>query len=173
MLYQRVPCTFKGQLQLTHRSCVPSPPKRLCVRWASFCWKPAQSVETWPLRPNPSGERSDPPDPERGSLPEATKHSFHPPRVTCAMLLSIVYIKKGIYSIIPEYYGTVPGMFFVNSTKTWTWLVAISVNRRKFSSGLYWSCSCRDKTKCKQKQQMNREKMQQAAHIPPAVNWYV
>lgn len=37
--------------------------------------------------------------------------------------------------------GRIPGIFFVNSTRTWTWLVAISVSKRKFSSALYWSCS--------------------------------
>lgn len=41
----------------------------------------------------------------------------------------------------------IPGMFFVNSTNTWTWLVAISVRRRKFSSVLYCSCSWRKRQK--------------------------
>lgn len=35
----------------------------------------------------------------------------------------------------------IPGIFLVNSTRTWTWLVAISVSSRKFSSVLYWSWS--------------------------------
>ena len=53
----------------THRSCVSSPLKLLCVRLASFCWKPELSAETWLPQLNPSIEQSDLHDPETESLP--------------------------------------------------------------------------------------------------------
>lgn len=74
MLYSLTPFIFR----LTYHSCVSSPPELQCARWASFCWKPELSAETWPPQLNPSAERSDPHDLERGSLPEKTHHSLHP-----------------------------------------------------------------------------------------------
>lgn len=55
-----------------------------------------------------------------------------------------------------------PGILFVNSTKTWTWLVATSVSRRKFSSALYCSCSLRKK----QREKQIRGKREQTAKTP-------
>lgn len=55
-----------------------------------------------------------------------------------------------------------PGILFVNSTKTWTWLVATSVSRRKFSSALYCSCSLRQK----QWEKQIRGKKEQTAKTP-------
>lgn len=70
MLYSLTPFIFR----LSYHSCVSSPPELQCARWASFCWKPELSAETWPPQLNPSAERSDPHDLERGSLPEKTTH---------------------------------------------------------------------------------------------------
>lgn len=67
--------------------------------------------------------------------------------------------------------GGLPGIFFVNSTRTWTWLVAISVNRRKFSSALYWSCSWRStRVNSSDKGQISWTKTQQQVLL---VDYYV
>lgn len=57
-----------------------------------------------------------------------------------------------------------PGILFVNSTKTWTWLVATSVSRRKFSSALYCSCSLRKKQR--EKQIRGKKWFEQTAKTP-------
>lgn len=121
--------------RLTHHSCVSSPPAPLCVRWASSCWKPELSAGTWPPQPNPSAGQSDPRDPETESLPAHTNKNFN--------VKFILKILSKDFSLWCTDQGSVPGIFFVNSTRTWTWLVAISVSRRKFSSVLYWSWSCK------------------------------
>lgn len=76
MFYQEAPyfCFFYISLRFTHHSYVSYPPELLCVPWASFYWKPVLSAETWLPQLNPSGERSDPPDPERESLQKETGH---------------------------------------------------------------------------------------------------
>lgn len=133
-------------LRSTHHSCVSSPPEPPCVRWASSCSEPEQSAETWLPQPNPSAERSDPHDPERGSLPG----SITPLVTSSKRHTRCAFAKRVGSSLRRTRHEGVPGIFFVNSTRTWTWLVAISVSRRKFSSALYWSCSCKQHLFCQQ-----------------------
>lgn len=121
------PLWFPAPLGSPHRFCGSCLLELLCVRLASFYSEPEPSAGTWLPLPNPSAERSGPHDPERGSLLGGAQHQSDN---TKQRVVSDVPLRKKI-----------PGIFLVNSTRTWTWLVAISVSSRKFSSVLYWSWS--------------------------------
>ncbi len=91
-----VPHIFMYRFMLTHHSYVSSPPKLPSVRWASFCWKPEPSAETWLPPPNPSAERSGPHDPERESLPETSHNTSQPAKTTAVFLFLRLYWYYGI-----------------------------------------------------------------------------